>query len=164
MSQAAAAPYAAYHRHGRRARYWLAGVLAAAVVVVVLASSALSVVFRQVPARGTVCGLPAVALVLAAAAFAVRALHDPTAPAHRRDLLRAGALFGAGLLLWLAVVDVYTFTQAAGPLIAALVALACLPTTGFGLWLVRRLDRDEKEPWRLVMVAAAIGAIFSTWP
>jgi len=41
-------------------------------------------------------------------------------------------------------------------------ALACLPTTAFGLWVVRRIDRNEKEPWRLVLVAAAWGAVVAT--
>jgi protease PrsW len=46
--------------------------------------------------------------------------------------------------------------------VAALCALACLPTTAFGLFVVRRLDRNEKEPWRLVLVAFAWGAIVAT--
>src|SRR4029077_5476616 len=33
--------------------------------------------------------------------------------------------------------------------------------TAFGLFVVRRLDRNEKEPWRLVLVAFAWGAIVS---
>jgi protease PrsW len=46
--------------------------------------------------------------------------------------------------------------------VAAICALACLPTTAFGLFVVRRLDRNEKEPWRLVLVAFAWGAIVAT--
>jgi RsiW-degrading membrane proteinase PrsW (M82 family) len=65
-------------------------------------------------------------------------------------------------LLWLLVIDVFVFTQSAGPLVAAICAIACLPTTAFGLFVVRRMDRNEKEPWRLVLVAAAWGAIVAT--
>jgi RsiW-degrading membrane proteinase PrsW (M82 family) len=46
--------------------------------------------------------------------------------------------------------------------VAAVSALACVPTTAAGLWIVRRLDRNEKEPWRLVLVATLWGAIVST--
>jgi RsiW-degrading membrane proteinase PrsW (M82 family) len=67
-----------------------------------------------------------------------------------------------GTLLWLLVIDVFVFTQAAGPGVAAICAIACLPTTAFGLFVVRRMDRNEKEPWRLVLVAAAWGAIVAT--
>lgn len=153
---------AAYQRRWRPSRYRLAGLLAATVVTVVLANSALSVIFQRVPARGTLFGLPAVVLVGLATAFGVRALRDHDHPSRRDDLLRAGLLFGGGLLLWLVVVDAYTFTQAAGPAVALGSALACLPTTAFGLLVVRRLDRNEKEPWRLVMVAAVWGAVVST--
>jgi RsiW-degrading membrane proteinase PrsW (M82 family) len=67
-----------------------------------------------------------------------------------------------GTLLWLLVIDIFVFTQSAGPVVAAICALACLPTTAFGLFVVRRMDRNEKEPWRLVLVAAAWGAIVAT--
>jgi protease PrsW len=46
--------------------------------------------------------------------------------------------------------------------VAAACALACVPTTAIGLFIVRRLDRNEKEPWRLVLVATLWGAIVST--
>jgi RsiW-degrading membrane proteinase PrsW (M82 family) len=153
---------AAYHRRWRPARYWLAGLIGAAVLLVIIASSVLAILFQEVPARGTLFGLPAAALILAATVFAVRALHDHQLSSRLHDLLRAGVLLGLGLLLWLAVVDVFTFTRAAGPGVAAACALACLPTTAIGLLVVRRLDRNEKEPWRLVMVAVAWGAIVST--
>jgi RsiW-degrading membrane proteinase PrsW (M82 family) len=153
---------AAYPRRWRPTRYGLAALLAGAVLLMATASSILSILVSQVPARASLFGLPAVALVAASTYFGVRSLrdHDPTA--RRHDLIRAVALFVAGLLLWLLVLDVFTFTQAAGPRVALLSALACLPTTAFGLFVVRRLDHNEKEPWRLVLVATAWGAIVST--
>jgi hypothetical protein len=78
---------------------------------------------------------------------------------RRRHQLWAATLLALAVLLWLLVLDVFLFTQQAGPAVAALSALACLPTTGFGLWVVHRLDRQQKEPWRLVLVATAGGAI-----
>jgi RsiW-degrading membrane proteinase PrsW (M82 family) len=88
------------------------------------------------------------------------AARDPAR--RRRDFIRAAVLLGLAALLWLLLIDVFIFTDAAGPGVAAICALACLPTTAFGLWVVRRIDRNEKEPWRLVLVAAAWGAVVAT--
>ena len=52
---------------------------------------------------------------------------------RRRHLIRAAVLIGLGVLLWLLVIDVFLFTQSAGPGVAAVCGLACLPTTAFGL-------------------------------
>ena len=153
---------AAYPRRWRPTRYGLAALLAGAVLILATASSILSILVSQVPARASIFGLPAVALVAAATYFGVRGLRDQERATRRRDRIRALVLFVAGLLLWLLVLDVFTFTQAAGPRVALLSALACLPTTAFGLFVIRRLDRNEKEPWRLVLVATAWGAIVST--
>src|SRR5205823_1699355 len=131
---------AAYRHPWRPARYWIAGLIGAGVLLVIVASSILAILFRQVPARGTIFGLPAVVLVVAATVFGVRALHDHDLASRMRDLYRAGVLLGVGLLLWLLVIDVFTFTQAAGPGVAAVCALACVPTTTVGLLVVRRLD------------------------
>jgi protease PrsW len=81
---------------------------------------------------------------------------------RRRHLIRAGVLLGLAVLLWLLLIDVFVFTASAGPGVAAICAAACLPTTALGLVIVRRLDRNEKEPWRLVLVAFAWGAIVAT--
>ena len=153
---------AAYRNPWRPARYWIAGAIGGGVLAVIVASSVLAILFREIPARGTIFGLPAVALIAAATVFGARALHDHDLSSRMRDFARAGVLLGLGLLAWLLVIDVFTFTQAAGPDVAGICALACLPTTVIGLLVVRRLDRNEQEPWRLVMVAVAWGAIVST--
>src|SRR5205814_5655340 len=62
----------------------------------------------------------------------------------------------------LLISDLFLFAHSAGPGVAAVCTLACVPTTAFGLWVVRRIDRNEKEPWRLVLVAAAWGAVVAT--
>ena len=106
-------------------------------------------------------GLVAVALVALGTYIGVRGFdRDPAE--RRRHLLRAGVLLGLAAVLWLLLIDVFLFTESAGPAVAAVSALACVPTTAFGLAVVRRLDRNEKEPWRLVLVAAAWGAIVAT--
>ena len=153
---------AAYPRRWRPSRYGIAALLGGAVLLVATASSILSFLVRQVPARASLFGLPAVALMAAGTYYGVRVLREHEEADRRRDRVRAFFLLGAGMLLWLLVLDLFTFTQAAGPRVALLCALACLPTTAFGLFVIRRLDRNEKEPWRLVLIATAWGAIVST--
>jgi RsiW-degrading membrane proteinase PrsW (M82 family) len=153
---------AAYPRRWRPTRYGLAALLGGAVLVLATVSSILSFLVSQIPARASLFGLPAVALVAAATYFGVRGFHEHDAKARRRDRVRAVVLLAVGMFLWLLVLDVFTFTQAAGPRVALLSAMACLPTTAFALFVVRRLDRNEKEPWRLVLVATVWGAIVST--
>ena len=153
---------AADRRRWRASRYWLAGLIGATVLVGLILSSAASLAVGPVPLRATVFGLPAVGFVVAATVYFLRALHDREAAVRGRDLTRAGALLLVGVFLWLAVLDAFTFTEEAGPGVAAACAVACVPTTAFGLLVVRRLDRNEKEPWRLVLVTALWGAIVST--
>jgi RsiW-degrading membrane proteinase PrsW (M82 family) len=152
----------AYRRRWRPSRYWLAAGLSGVVLATVLVSSVASLALGPVPLRATVFGLPAVALVLAATALFVRALHDREPAVRVRDLTRGSVLLLIGSLLWLSVIDAYTFTRSAGPAVALACAVACVPTTAVGLLVIRRLDRNEKEPWRLVLVATAWGAIVST--
>ena len=130
--------------------------------MVLVASSILDYVYLDtIPGRASLYGLGAVALITLGTYIGVRAFERDLAE-RRRHLIRAGVLFGLALLLWLLVIDVFMFTQSAGPGVAVFSTLACLPTTGFGLFVVRRMDRNEKEPWRLVLVAAAWGAVVAT--
>jgi protease PrsW len=155
-------PAANPHSRLRPGRYWIAVAVAAVVVLTLIASSLLNYVYLDsIPGRTSLYGLLAVALIALGTYIGVRAFTRDRA-SRRKHLIRAGVLLGLGTLLWLLVIDVFVFTQSAGPGVAALCALACLPTTAFGLLVVRRMDRNEKEPWRLVLVAAAWGAIVAT--
>ena len=146
----------------RPRRYGIAFAIAALVVLALIASSILNYVYLDtIPSRASLYGLLAVALITLGTFILVRAFNRDRAM-RRKHLIRAGVLIGLGVLLWLLVIDVFLFTQSAGPGVAAICALACLPTTAFGLFVVRRMDRNHKEPWRLVLVAAAWGAIVAT--
>lgn len=146
----------------RPRRYGVAAVIAAVVVVALIASSILNYVYLDtIPGRASLYGLLAVALITLGTFVLVRAFNRDRA-IRRNQFIRAGVLIGLGVLLWLLVIDVFLFTQSAGPGVALVCALACLPTTAFGLFVVRRMDRNHKEPWRLVLVAAAWGAIVAT--
>ena len=146
----------------RPRRYGIAIAVAALVVLALIASSILNYVYLDtIPGRASLYGLLTVALITLGTYILVRA-YDRDRASRRKHLIRAGVLIGLGVLLWLLVIDVFLFTQSAGPGVAAICALACLPTTAFGLLVVRRMDRNHKEPWRLVLVAAAWGAIVAT--
>jgi RsiW-degrading membrane proteinase PrsW (M82 family) len=146
----------------RPARYAIAVVIAAVLVVVLVANSLLDYAFLdRIAGRTSLFGLLAVALVALATFIAVRVVdHDPAQ--RRRHAIRAAVLLGLATLMWLLVSDFFLFARAAGPGVAAICALACLPTTAFALFVIRRIDRNEKEPWRLVLVAAAWGALVAT--
>jgi len=146
----------------RPRRYGVAAAIAALVVLALIASSILNYVYLDtIPGRASLYGLLAVASITLGTYILVRAF-DRDRATRRNHLIRAGVLIGIGVLLWLLVIDVFLYTQSAGPVVAAVCALACLPTTAFALIVVRRLDRNHKEPWRLVLVAAAWGAIVAT--
>ena len=146
----------------RPARYAIAAVIAGILVIVMVANSFLDYAFLDtIAGRTSLFGLLAVALTALATFIAVRVLdRDPAQ--RRRHAVRAAVLLGFATLLWLLVSDFFLFAQSAGPGVAAVCALACVPTTAFALFVVRRIDRNEKEPWRLVLVAAAWGAIVAT--
>ena len=155
-------PAANPHPRLRPRRYGIAAAVAAVVVIALIASSLLNYVYLDtIPGRTSLYGLLAVALISLGTYIGVRAFTRDRA-SRRKHLIRAGVLLGLGVLVWLLVIDIFVFTQSAGPAIAATCALASLPTTAFGLLVVRRMDRNEKEPWRLVLVAAAWGAIVAT--
>jgi RsiW-degrading membrane proteinase PrsW (M82 family) len=136
--------------------------LAALLVLVLVANSVLDFKYLDtIPGRTSLYGLLAVALVSLSTYIGVRAFNrDP--PTRRRQLVRAAVLLGLAALFWLLLSDVYLFAESAGPVVAIVCTAACIPTTAFGLFVVRRIDRNEKEPWRLVLVAAAWGAIVAT--
>jgi len=162
MSANPAARAANPRPRGRPSRYGVAIAIAVVVLLVLIASSILDYVYLDtIPSRAALYGLLAVALVALGTFIGVRAFDRDPAD-RRRHLIRAGVLLGLAVLLWLLLIDVFVFTNSAGPTVAAICALACLPTTAFGLYVVRRLDRNEKEPWRLVLVAFAWGAIVAT--
>jgi RsiW-degrading membrane proteinase PrsW (M82 family) len=146
----------------RPRRYGVAIAIVVLIIVALIGSSILNYVYLDtIPGRVSLYGLLAVATITLGTYILVRAF-DRDRATRRKHLIRAAVLLSFGVLLWLLVIDLFLYTQSAGPVVAAVCALACLPTTAFGLFVVRRLDRNEKEPWRLVLVAAAWGAIVAT--
>ena len=149
-------------RQHRPARYTIAVLLGASLAAVLVASSILNFIYLDTVAGSTsLYGLLAVALIAVVAFATVRALVHDKAERHRQ-FVRAGVLLGVAALCWLLLVDVIVFTDAAGLGVAAVCALACLPTTAFALLVLRALDRNETEPWRLVLFAATWGAVVAT--
>jgi RsiW-degrading membrane proteinase PrsW (M82 family) len=153
---------AAYERIHRPARYRIAATLVALVLLVLAVTAVFDYgAFEGLPGRLLLFAVPAVIFVTLGTYLAVQAF-DRQPERRHRHLLAAGGLLAGAIVLWLLVLDVFVFTQDAGPLVSVICGIACLPTTAFGLLVVRRLDRNEKEPWRLVLAAAAWGAIVAT--
>ena len=145
-----------------RGRYKLAVGIAVGLIAVLVASSILNFIYLDPVAGSTsLYGLLAIALIAVVAFASVRALVRD--PARRRlQFVRAGILLGIAALCWLLLVDVIVFTDAAGLGVAAVCALACVPTTAFAILVLRALDRNETEPWRFVLLAVAWGAVVAT--
>ena len=152
------APYSANPRRGRPHRFWVAIAILLGVFAALFLGSLLSVALLGL--RGGFVGILDIAaiLVVALAGFGTYLLilafdREP----HRRDrhLVRAVIVLGVALLVLLFLVD---FLLAGFNVVAFLV---CLPTTGLAIFLVRALDNNEKEPWRLVMVAVIWGAVIA---
>ena len=143
-------------------RYTIAIVIAVALSLALVASSILNYIYLEpVAGRTSLFGLLAIGLIALGTFVGVRAVYRD--PADRREhLTRAFVLLGLAALVWLLLIDVVVFTGSAGPNVAVVCALACVPTTAFGLFVLRYLDRNETEPWRLVLLAAAWGAVVAT--
>jgi RsiW-degrading membrane proteinase PrsW (M82 family) len=146
----------------RRSRYVAAAIVCGLVIAMLAASSAVDYrLVRSIPARLAVFGLGATLVAAVATYLGVRAI-DKDPSERRRHLIRAATLLGLAALFWLLILDSFVFTHEAGAGAIAVFTLACLPTTAFGLWVVRRLDRYEPEPWGLILLAAGWGAIVAT--
>ena len=152
------ARYAANPRRGRPHRFWVAIAILFGVFGTLFLGSLLGVALLGF--EGGFVGILDIAaiLVVALAGFGTYLLilafdREP----HRRDrhLLRAVVVLGIALLVLLFIVD-FLLTG-----LNILVFLACLPTTALAIWLVRALDNNEKEPWRLVLVAVVWGAVIA---
>ena len=103
----------------RPLRYGVALAVAGVVVLALIASSILNYVYLDtIPGRASLYGLLAVALITLGTYILVRA-YDRDRATRRNHLIRAGVLIGLGVLLWLLVIDVFVFTQSAGPGVAA---------------------------------------------
>jgi RsiW-degrading membrane proteinase PrsW (M82 family) len=149
-------------RAQRPVRYTVAAVISAALVLVLVASSILNYIYLDpVAGRTSLYGLLTISFIALGTFTGVRVFgRDPAQ--RRRRFIRAGVLLGLAALVWQLLVDVIVFTDSAGPSVAVVCALVCLPTTVFGLLVLRALDRNETEPWRLVLFATAWGAVVAT--
>jgi protease PrsW len=130
--------------------------LLGATLLVFLAASAFDLVaFRNLVALIDLAGLVLVGLFALGTWLVIRAI-DREPEKQRRHLTRAGILIALALGLFLFAVNLLNAN------LNFFGVLICLPTTGFALFLLRRVDYNEREPWRLVLVAAGWGAVVAT--
>ena len=147
---------AAYPRPHRPPRYKLAAALGGAIVAVFLLGSVVDLfAVRSTVAFLDLAGLFLVGLFALGTWLVILAVdHQPEK--RRRHLLRASIVIAIALGLFLFAVNLLNAR------LNLLGVVLCLPTTGFALFLIRWVDYNEREPWRLVLVAAGWGAVVAT--
>ena len=149
-------PAAAYPRPHRAPRYKLAAAIGGAILLVYLAGSVVEIVaFRDFVAIIDVAGLLLVGFFAFGTWLIIHAV-DRQPEKRRLHLTRAAIVFGLALSLFLFGVNLLNAN------LNFVGVLLCIPTTGFALFLLRWVDYNEREPWRLVLVAAGWGAVVAT--
>jgi RsiW-degrading membrane proteinase PrsW (M82 family) len=149
-------PEAAYPRPHRPPRYLLAGVLGGGILLAFLAGSVFDLVaVGSLVALIDLAGLLLVGLFAFGTWLLILAV-DRQPDKRRRHLTRAGIVIALALGLFLFAVNLLNAD------LNVFGVLICIPTTGFALFLLRRVDYNEREPWRLVLVAAGWGAVVAT--
>lgn len=147
---------AAYPRPHRSPRYKIAAGIVAGVVLAVLGGSLINLtVTGSGFALVDLAGLFIVGLIAAGTYLVILAV-DREPHKRGRHLLRAGIVFAIALALFLFSANLlYANLDILG-------AIACIPTSALALWVIRRVDYNEREPWRLILVAFVWGAVGAT--
>lgn len=147
---------AAYPRPHRPPRYRLAAAIGAGILATLAAGSAYDLfAFHSGVAVLDLAGILLVGLFALGTWLIIRAVdHEPHR--RRRHLLRAAVVLGLAMALFLFAVNLVNAR------LNLLGVLLCIPTTGLALWVIRQLDYNEREPWRLLLVAAGWGAVVAT--
>ena len=149
-------PSAADPRAHRPPRYRLAAALGGAILAAMVLGSLVDLVaLRSGVALLDLAGLLVVGLFSVGTWLLIRGI-DREPARRRRHLLRAAVVIGLALGLFFFAVNLLNAR------LNVFGVLLCLPTTGFALFLLRRADYNEREPWRLVLVAAGWGAVVAT--
>ena len=147
---------AAYPKPHRPPRYRLAAALGGGVVALTLAAATFDLfAFRSSVALLDLSGILVVGLFALGTWLVIRAV-DRDPGRRTRHLVRAGIVLAIAMGLFFFAVNLL---NAHFNLVGVLL---CLPTTGLALFLLRRVDYNEREPWRVVLVAAGWGAVVAT--
>ena len=147
---------AAYARPHRPPRYRVAAALAGGVVAALALGSLFdAVAFRSWVAILDLAGLLVVGFFAAGTWLLLLAI-DREPHRRRHHLVRAGIVIAIALALFLLAVNLLNAK------LNLWAVLLCLPTSGFALFVLRTADYNEREPWRLVLVAAGWGAVVAT--
>lgn len=151
-----ASPEAAYPHPHRPPRYRTAAVLGGGILTAVLAGAVFDLAaFRSEVALLDLSAILVIGLFGAGTWLLVRAF-ERDAERRRRNLVRAAVVLGLALGLFLFAINLINAH------LNLLGVVICLPNTALALYLIRRVDHNEREPWRLVLVAAGWGAVVAT--
>ena len=150
---ALAVPQAANPRHHAHSGYRTALALVIGVVAVLFVGSIVGTALQSNIAIINLVGLVVIGFFAGGTYLLVIAFshHDKTRR-HRRVAV-ASIVLGVALLLWLLIVAAVI---AGLNLVGAILSI---PTTGFAIWALRHLNRNQKEPWRLVLAAFGWGGV-----
>ena len=149
----AVAAVAANPRHPHHPGYRTGLAVVVAILVVMFAGSAVGTAFKSTIAIINLVGLLVVGFFAAGTYILVLAfsLHD--AQRRHRRIRVASIVLGVALLLWMLVVaSIVAGLNVVGAIIS-------IPTTGFAVWLLRHVNRNQKEPWRLLLAAFGWGGV-----
>ena len=156
MSQAPALPappVAANPQHHAHSGYRTALAIVIGIVVTLFVGSIVGSAIKSTVAIIDLAGLLVIGFFAGGTYLLVIAFsHHDQAKRHRRVAV-ASVVLGSALVLWLLV---------AAALIAnlnLLGAILSIPTTGFAIWVLRHLNRNQHEPWRLVLAAFGWGGV-----
>ena len=144
-----------FHRHdGRRTAIAIAACMFGAFAVAAVVESVLRVKLAYLDLAGVILTVVTAGIAYYFAWLFDRFTHDPRRR-HRHLVVATVALLLVVFLWLLAVAALLTDLNVVG-------FVAALPFTGFALFVLRRIDRNEKEPWRLVLVALVWGGVVAT--
>jgi RsiW-degrading membrane proteinase PrsW (M82 family) len=139
------------HQHHPGYRTGLAVVIA--ILAVLFVGSIVGTLVNSPIAMINLVGLLVVGFFAAGTYILVLAFSLRDAQRRHRRIRIASIVLGVALLLWLFIV---ASVIAGLNLVGAIVSI---PTTGFAIWLLRHVNRNQKEPWRLLLAAFGWGGV-----
>ena len=146
-------PVAANPQHHHHPGYRMGAAITIGILVAMFIGSILGVFIRSPIALLDLGGLIVIGIFFCGTYLLVAAfsLHDRDRR-HRR-LRIVAIVFGVGLVVWMFVI--------AGIIanLNLLGAIVALPFTVFAIWVLRHLNRNQKEPWRLFLAAFGWGGV-----
>jgi RsiW-degrading membrane proteinase PrsW (M82 family) len=144
---------AANPRHHHHSGYKTALGIVIGILVTLFVGSTVGTAVKNPVAILDLVGLVVVGFIAGGTYLLVIAFGSHERSRRHRRVAIASIVLGIALLLWLLVVAALIAN------LNVIGALISVPTTGFAIWVVRHLNRNQKEPWRLILAALGWGGV-----